>query len=81
MVRRFAIIGLLACASVVQAAPADDCRKAIQQNIDRVDARMRQPYGAAEGIRLDKIRRDLRALYNQCRKDPTTHKKAPTYYF
>ena len=44
-----------------------DCRKLAEQ-IRKIEARMRQPYTAAEGVRLDARLRELkRKRYRRCR--------------
>ena len=66
----FALVFCLLTAAVTPTAAQDRdrvCRK-IDQDIRRIEARMRRPYTAAQGVRFDERLRALkRQRYKHCR--------------
>jgi hypothetical protein len=63
------LIALLTTCSIEAADPRreEECRK-IAEKIRQIEARMRQPYSAAQGVRYDQRLRELKEKrYRRCR--------------
>jgi len=76
-IRATGLVGLSMIATVTWSTPSDECRKALHQRIDQLDALMRHGYGGKRGESLREKRNTLTDLRAQCDRDPDAWKRAP----